>query len=158
MVVGIVLVRNGKPVCSELWPGNTADVKSLVPVVEWLKSRFGIGSVSIVADCGMIRAETLAEVERRKWSYIVGVRDPSDGFSGSNSSGSSPFNEFTNHSFIRSTGYVRNNSRWTVNGILVYVSWSMFLLHMGFEMFHESVQNLPLLRVRGAILGHPEVA
>jgi transposase len=42
--------------------------------VERLKSRFGIGSVSIVADCGMIRAETLAEVERRKWSYILGVR------------------------------------------------------------------------------------
>jgi transposase len=42
--------------------------------VERLKSRFGIGSVSIVADRGMISAETLAEVERRKWSYILGVR------------------------------------------------------------------------------------
>ena len=74
MVVGMVLDRNGNPVCSELWPGNTADVKSLVPIVERLKSRFGIGSVSIVADRGMISAETLAEVELRKWSYILGVR------------------------------------------------------------------------------------
>ncbi len=74
MVVGMVLDRNGHPVCSELWPGNTADVKSLVPIVERLKSRFGIGSVSIVADRGMISAETLAEVESRKWSYILGVR------------------------------------------------------------------------------------
>jgi transposase len=74
MVVGMVLDRNGNPVCSELWPGNTADVKSLVPIVERLRNRFGIGSVSIVADRGMISAETLAEVERRKWSYILGVR------------------------------------------------------------------------------------
>jgi len=74
MVVGMVLDRKGNPVCSELWPGNTADVKSLVPIVERLQSRFGIGSVSIVADRGMISAETLAEVERRKWSYILGVR------------------------------------------------------------------------------------
>ncbi|EQD79466.1 transposase, IS4 family protein, partial [mine drainage metagenome] len=74
MVVGMVLDRNGNPVCSELWPGNTADVKSLVPIVERLQSRFGIGSVCIVADRGMISAETLAEVERRKWSYILGVR------------------------------------------------------------------------------------
>jgi transposase len=74
MVVGMVLDRNGNPVCSELWPGNTADVKSLVPIVERLRNRFGIGSVSIVADRGMISAETLAEVELRKWSYILGVR------------------------------------------------------------------------------------
>jgi transposase len=74
MVVGMVLDRNGDPICSELWPGNTADVKSLVAIVERLKSRFGIGSVCIVADRGMISAETLAEVELRKWQYILGVR------------------------------------------------------------------------------------
>jgi len=74
MVVGIVLDQKGNPVCSELWPGNTADVKTLVPIVERLKSRFGIGAVCIVADRGMISAETLAEVERRKWQYILGVR------------------------------------------------------------------------------------
>src|SRR5258708_10004282 len=74
MVVGLVLDHNGNPVCRELWPGNTADVKSLVPIVERLKSRFGIGSVCIVTDRGMISAATLAEVERRGWQYILGVR------------------------------------------------------------------------------------
>ena len=74
MVVGMVLDRNGDPLCSELWPGNTADVKSLVPIVDRLKTRFGIGSVCIVADRGMISAETLAEVEKREWNYILGVR------------------------------------------------------------------------------------
>jgi transposase len=74
MVVGMVLDRNGDPLCSELWPGNTADVKSLVPIVDRLKTRFGIGSVCIVADRGMISAETLAEVELRQWKYILGVR------------------------------------------------------------------------------------
>jgi len=74
MVVGMVLDQNGNPVCSELWPGNTADVKSLVPIVDRLKSRFGIGSVCIVADRGMISAETLAEVAKREWKYILGVR------------------------------------------------------------------------------------
>jgi len=70
----MVLDHNGNPLCTELWPGNTADVKSLVPIVERLRNRFGIGSVSIVADRGMISAETLAEVESRKWLYILGVR------------------------------------------------------------------------------------
>lgn len=74
MVVGVVLDQNGTPVCSELWPGNTADVKSLVPVVERLKTRFRIGTVCIVADRGMISAETMAEIEQREWRYILGVR------------------------------------------------------------------------------------
>jgi hypothetical protein len=74
MVVGMVLDQHGHPVCSELWPGNTADVKSLIPIVERLKTRFGIGSVCIVADRGMISAATLAEVEKREWKYILGVR------------------------------------------------------------------------------------
>jgi transposase len=74
MVVGMVLDHKGNPLCTELWPGNTADVKSLVPIVERLKSRFGIGSVCIVAERGMISAETLAEVEKREWKYILGVR------------------------------------------------------------------------------------
>jgi hypothetical protein len=74
MVVGMVLDHSGNPICSELWPGNTADVKSLVPIVDRLKTRFGIGSVCIVADRGMISAATLVEVEKREWNYILGVR------------------------------------------------------------------------------------
>ncbi len=74
IVVGVVLDQNGHPVCSQLWPGNTADVKSLVPIVERLKVRFGIGSVCIVADRGMISAATLDELEKRGWQYILGVR------------------------------------------------------------------------------------
>ena len=74
MVVGMVLDDHGNPICSELWPGNTADVKSLVPIVERLETRFHIGEVCIVADRGMISAKTLAEVEKRKWKYILGVR------------------------------------------------------------------------------------
>jgi len=49
-------------------------VKCLVPIVERFRKRFGIASVCIVADRGMISAETIKEVELRKWSYILRVR------------------------------------------------------------------------------------
>jgi len=32
-----------------MWPGNTTDVTTLVPIVRRLESRFGIGRVCIVA-------------------------------------------------------------------------------------------------------------
>jgi hypothetical protein len=74
MVVGLVLDDHGNPVCSELWPGNAPDVKSLVPLVDRLKSRFPVGEVCIVADRGMISAQTMSDIQRRNWKYILGVR------------------------------------------------------------------------------------
>jgi len=74
MVVGVVLDSDGNPICSEMWPGNAADVKSLVPVVERLQTRFPVGEVCIVADRGMISQETTTELEQRQWKYILGVR------------------------------------------------------------------------------------
>jgi transposase len=76
MVVGAVLDGQGRPICCELWPGNTTDVKTLIPVVDCLRSRFGIGRVCIVADRGMISQETLAALEQpgRGWQYILGAR------------------------------------------------------------------------------------
>jgi hypothetical protein len=76
MVVGAVLDGQGRPICCELWPGNTTDVTTLIPVVDRLRSRFGIGRVCIVADRGMISQETIAALERdeRGWQYILGAR------------------------------------------------------------------------------------
>jgi hypothetical protein len=58
MVVGIIMDQNGRPVCSEMWPGNTADVTTLLPVIDRLRVRFAIGQVCVVADRGMISDAT----------------------------------------------------------------------------------------------------
>jgi transposase len=76
MVVGVVLDNRGKPVCCEMWPGNTTDVKSLIPVTDRIRSRFHVGQFCVVADRGMISADTLRELEDpgRKIPYILGTR------------------------------------------------------------------------------------
>jgi Transposase DDE domain len=74
MVVGVVLDGEGNPILSELWPGNTTDVKSLVPIVDRLRQRFGVVNVCIVADRGMIDQETIAALEEKQWFYILGAR------------------------------------------------------------------------------------
>lgn len=76
MVVGMVIDGEGRPLCCELWPGNVTDVKSLLPIVDRLRTRFRIRSVCIVADRGMISKETIAalESEPRQVHYILGAR------------------------------------------------------------------------------------
>jgi len=76
MVVGVLIDGQGQPISCELWPGNTTDVKTLLPIVERLRKRFHIGSCCIVADRGMISAETLKTLEApgSPVHYILGVR------------------------------------------------------------------------------------
>lgn len=74
IVVGVVMDQEGNPVCSEMWPGNASDVKSLVPIVERLKARFPVGEACIVADRGMISGGTVREIQERHWKYILEVR------------------------------------------------------------------------------------
>jgi len=74
MVVGALLDDRGRPIACEMWPGNTADVTSTIPVVNRLKKRFGANRFCIVADRGMISKDTMAELEKEQLSYILGVR------------------------------------------------------------------------------------
>jgi transposase len=76
MVVGMVIDGEGRPLCCELWPGNVTDVKTLVPIIDRLRTCFHIRSICIVADRGMISKETIAalESEERKVHYILGAR------------------------------------------------------------------------------------
>jgi transposase len=73
MILG--LVGDGQPICTEMWPGSTADVTTLLPVIDRLRSRFQIGRVSVVADRGMISAETIARSEHIRAltgiSYVI---------------------------------------------------------------------------------------
>jgi Transposase DDE domain len=74
LIVGAVLTGEGRPVCCELWPGNKADGRALLPVVDRLRERFGIHQVCWVADRGMISAHTITELEQRELQYILGAR------------------------------------------------------------------------------------
>jgi hypothetical protein len=53
MIVAVVMDEQGRPLCCEMWPGNTTpgpgDVTVLIPVVDRLGQRFGISRVCVVA-------------------------------------------------------------------------------------------------------------
>jgi transposase len=57
---------------------NTADVITLIPVLDRLRQRFAIGRICVVADRGMISTETVAALEARRMLYLLGVRERTD--------------------------------------------------------------------------------
>jgi hypothetical protein len=78
MILAVLIDGDGRPVCSEMWPGNVADVTTLIPVIDRLRWRFAIGRICVVADRGMISAETAAALEQRKLLYLLGIRERTD--------------------------------------------------------------------------------
>jgi hypothetical protein len=78
MILSLVVDGDGRPICTEMWPGNTADVTTLLPVVDRLQRRFSIDRVCVIADRGMISAATVAGLEERKLEYILGARERSE--------------------------------------------------------------------------------
>jgi transposase len=78
MILALIVDGKGRPICTEMWPGNTADVTTLLPVVDRLRRRFAIGRVCVVADRGMISGATIEGLEARGLDYILGARERSD--------------------------------------------------------------------------------
>jgi DDE family transposase len=78
MILAVLIDGDGRPVCSEMWPGNVADVSTLIPVIDRLRRRFAIGRICVVADRGMISAETVAALEARRLLYLLGTRERTD--------------------------------------------------------------------------------
>jgi hypothetical protein len=78
MILAVVVDGEGRPICTEMMPGNTADVSVLVPVIDRLRHRFGITRACVVADRGMISEATIAALEERGLEYVLGVRERTD--------------------------------------------------------------------------------
>ena len=76
MIVGIAIDVEGRPICCEMWPGNTTDVKSLVPVVEHMRAKFRVREVCVVADRGFVSEATIGALGKMEppVHYVIGVR------------------------------------------------------------------------------------
>jgi hypothetical protein len=73
IIVGLAVTRDGYPVRSWVFPGNTADVSTVAQVKQDL-SAWQLNRVIFVGDRGMISDDNLAELSRGGGRYILGVR------------------------------------------------------------------------------------
>lgn len=72
IVVGLAITRDGLPVKSWIWPGNTADVSTVEQIKRDLAG-WRLNRVVYVADGGMMSQENLTHLARGGSGYIVGV-------------------------------------------------------------------------------------
>jgi len=58
--MGLLMDTKGVPICYDLFPGNTNDCETLMPVLDKVKKDYGVGRTIIVADKGVNTADNIA--------------------------------------------------------------------------------------------------
>lgn len=58
--MGLLLDNNSLPIFYKLFPGNTHDSQTLMPVLTRLKKKFNIGRLIVVADKGLNSGDNIA--------------------------------------------------------------------------------------------------
>ena len=73
-MLALVTTTDGLPITYEAFPGNTHEVKTLLPVIKKLQAEFDVASVDFAADRGMFSAANLAELKKAGINYVVGAK------------------------------------------------------------------------------------
>jgi transposase len=71
IVIGVVMTRDGIPLCHHVFSGDTPDKSSVVEVVRDLKERFGLKRVVFVGDRGMLSEGNLEFLLDEGLGFIV---------------------------------------------------------------------------------------
>lgn len=74
IVVGMLVTASGFPLEVQSFAGNTAETRTLIPVLESFRARHGVDDLVVVADAGMLSASNLNALEDAGFSFIVGSR------------------------------------------------------------------------------------
>jgi transposase len=71
VTLALATTSNGLPVGYRLFPGNTAEVSTLMECIKLWRKELSIGKVIVIADRGMMSKENVEQLEHEKMQYII---------------------------------------------------------------------------------------
>ena len=74
IVLALVTTTDGLPITYEAFPGNTHEVKTLLPVIKKLQAEFDVTAVEFAADRGMFSEQNLKLLQQSGINYVVGAK------------------------------------------------------------------------------------
>ncbi len=73
---GLITDRDGRPIAVEVVPGNTGDPATVAAAIEALRVRFGLTSVVLVGDRGMLTSARIEVLRATGLDWISSLRGP----------------------------------------------------------------------------------
>lgn len=74
VVMGLLIDENGIPIDYELFPGNTNEFSTMIPILKKLKADYGIENVIVTADRGLNSGANLKAILDLGMNYVIAYR------------------------------------------------------------------------------------
>ena len=74
VVMGLLIDQDGIPIDYELFPGNTNEFGTMLPLSKRLQSEYGIERVVVTADRGLNRGANLLALRKIGLEYVIAYR------------------------------------------------------------------------------------
>ena len=74
IVLALVVDYQGIPIAYNVFKGNIAETKTLVPVLEDLRSRFSINNVTVVCDRGLASKPNVEALQGAKFHFVIATK------------------------------------------------------------------------------------
>lgn len=74
IMIGLLVGEGGYPIGYNVFEGNTFEGKTLVPVLEGITKKYKLGKPVVVADAAMLSKKSVEELQKGKYTFIVGGR------------------------------------------------------------------------------------
>lgn len=74
ILVALMVTKEGFPISYEIFPGNTFEGHTIIPIAQKFIKKHNVKEFTIVADAAMISSENVKQLVKNKINYIVGAR------------------------------------------------------------------------------------
>jgi len=74
IMIGLLVAENGYPLGYEIFEGNKAETKTLIPVLEKFRKKFKIEKPIVVADAALLSQRNIDHLTERGYEFILGGR------------------------------------------------------------------------------------
>lgn len=78
IMIGLLVSSNGYPIAYQIFEGNTAETKTLIPAIENICEQYQIDKPIVVADAALLSNQNITNLEQNDFKYIIGGRVKSE--------------------------------------------------------------------------------
>ncbi|MEM9549518.1 MAG: IS1634 family transposase [Bacteroidota bacterium] len=74
ILLGLLVSNDGYPLAYDIFPGNTYEGHTMLPVLDYFKTKYSLDKLIVIADAGLLTNKNMEELMEKGYEYVLGAR------------------------------------------------------------------------------------
>lgn len=74
ILLGLLVSIDGYPLAYDIFPGNTYEGHTMLPILDGFKSKYNLEKLVVVADSGLLTRNNIIQLDKNNYEFILGAR------------------------------------------------------------------------------------